>query len=64
MTAGQTSSFELLEKVQPGGCLFYDVVNMGGPSKGRIRDGYHRLLRHLGSQHTQLHVQEHNKKIK
>ena len=37
MTAGQTSSFELLEKVQPGGCLFYDVVNMGGPSKGRIK---------------------------
>ena len=35
MTAGQTSSFELLEKVQPGGCLFYDVVNMGRPSKGR-----------------------------
>jgi len=35
VTAGQTSSFELLEKVQPGGCLFYDVVNMGGPSKGR-----------------------------
>jgi len=22
VTAGQTSSFELLEKVQPGGCLF------------------------------------------
>ena len=38
MTAGQTSSFELLEKVQPGGCLFYDVVNMGvrwGPSSPR-----------------------------
>jgi len=31
VTAGQTSSFELLEEVQPGGCLFYDVVNMGGP---------------------------------
>ena len=36
MTAGQTSSFKLLEKVQPGGCLFYDVVNMGGPSKGPV----------------------------
>jgi len=35
VTAGQTSSFELLEKVQLGGCLFYDVVNMGGVDQAR-----------------------------
>jgi len=37
---GQTSSFELLKKVQPGGCLFDDMVNnnMGGPRKGWVKD--------------------------
>jgi len=29
VTVGQTSSFELLEKLQTGGCFFDDMVNNG-----------------------------------
>jgi len=37
VTVGQTNSFELLKKVQPGSYRFDDMVNMGGPRKGRVK---------------------------
>jgi len=41
---GQTSSFELVKKIQPGSWLFDVMVNMGGPKKGRVAMTTHENL--------------------